>query len=402
MRVLFLTHRLPYAPNRGDRIRAHHILKFLSRHVDVELVSLVHDAEEETHVDDLRALGIEVVVARISRPWSAARLGTAFLTGQPLTHALLDAPSIRSKLSRLLGRRRPDVVLAYCSGMARFALEPPLEGYPFVLDMVDVDSEKWTLLSRTAAVPRRWVYAREARRLAAFEAVAVGRAVETVVVNEREAAAVRALVPAANPRVVPNGVDLGSFEPTAPPADSPRVVFTAVFNYQPNEEGAVWMAREVWPLVLNARPDARLSLVGSSPSAAVRALMARDASIEVTGAVPDVRPYLWQSAVAVAPIAAARGLQNKVLEAIAAGLPCVVTPAVFEGVPDEARAACRVAEDRDTFATAIIQQLASTPSQRRAVTRLPAMTNLAWNIRLRPLLDALAAGMAATGRRVQG
>jgi len=389
VRVLFLTHRLPYAPNRGDRIRAHHILRFLSGHAQIALLSLVHDQEEAAHVDELRAFGMEVVIARVSKAWSATRVCAAFASRKPLTHALLDAPSLHRDITNTMRRHRPDVVLAYCSGMAKFALDAPLRECPFVLDMVDVDSEKWKLLGRTAAWPKRWVYAREARLLAAFEARAVGRAADTIVVNEREAEAVRHLAPHASVRVVPNGVDLASFAPQGPPSAAPRVIFTGVFNYQPNEEGAAWLAREVWPRVRAVRADARLSLVGSSPSAAVRALAHLDASIEVTGTVQDVRPHLWRSAVAVAPIAAARGLQNKVLEAIAAGLPCVVTPAVFDGIPEEARGACTVANQADLFAAAIVRHLESTPDERRHATELPLMKHLSWGHRLQPLLQIL-------------
>jgi hypothetical protein len=301
---------------------------------------------------------------------------------------LLDAPAMRQELVRAMDRSRPDVVLAYCSGMARFALEPPLTDRPFVLDMVDVDSEKWKLLGRTARGGRGWVYRREARLLAAFEARAIQRAAATIVINEREAATVRQLVPGLEPSVIRNGVDLNAFAPRQPPTDAPRVVFAGVFNYQPNEEGAVWLAREVWPRVLQARADARLSLVGASPTPAVRAL-AKHGTIEVTGEVADTRPYLWQSALSAAPLATARGLQNKVLEAIAAGLPCVVTPAVFDGIPIEARPACTIAEGPDHFAAAIVSQLRSTPAERRALTVLPQLKRLAWEDRLQPLLPIL-------------
>src|SRR6185295_6727113 len=152
--------------------------------------------------------------------------------------------------------------------------------------------------------------------------------------------ALAAIAPGADVRVVPNGVDVEHLAPKAPPSNERRVIFPAVFNYQPNAEGAVWLAREVWPLVTELLPDARLTLAGASPTARVRALAANDATVEVTGAVPDMRPYLWRSAAAVAPLFLARGVQNKVLEAAAAGLPSVVTPAVRNGLPPEVSGAC--------------------------------------------------------------
>ena len=161
MRILFLTHRLPYAPNRGDRIRALYILKLLAAHAEVDLVSLVHDRDEEQHAGDLRSVAASVTVAPVSRWLGYARAVRGLATGRPMTHALLDARAVGTACRRLAVERPPDVVLAYCSGMARFALEPPLNRMPLVLDMVDVDSVKWRTLAETAPIPARWVYARK-------------------------------------------------------------------------------------------------------------------------------------------------------------------------------------------------------------------------------------------------
>ena len=140
------------------------------------------------------------------------------------------------------------------------------------------------------------------------------------------------------------------------------MIFTAVFDYAPNADGAVWFAQQVWPRVRAARPSARLTLAGSSPTGAVRRL-AEDASIEVTGRVEDMRPYLWRSAVAVAPIFQSRGVQNKVLEAAAAGLPSVVTRTVGDGLPHQVLPACRIADTADAFAAAVIELLSLSPGR---------------------------------------
>ena len=245
--------------------------------------------------------------------------------------------------------------------MARYAMEPPLAGTPFVLDMVDVDSEKWASLAHTSHAPRKWIYGREAVRLRAFERRAVVAARATTVASERELALLDRVAPGHGAIAVSNGIDIEAFAPREPPASDPGVIFCGVFNYEPNEAGARWMASEVWPLVRHAQPRAQLLLVGMHPTRAVRALTA-DPSIQVTGAVPDVRAHLWRSAVAVAPLAIARGVQNKVLEAVAAGLPCVVTPAVFEGLPEAARPACRSAADARSFADALVSVLTLNPS----------------------------------------
>ena len=172
MNVLFLTHRLPYAPNRGDRIRAHHMLRVIARRHTVHLVSLVHDDEEERAATALGSLAASVQVARVRRWRNVPRALAALVRGTPLTHALLDAPEMQRILTRQVRERPPDVVLSYCSGMARFALEPSLSRFPLIFDMVDVDSEKWAALAERTSRPLAWLYQHEARHLRDFEALA--------------------------------------------------------------------------------------------------------------------------------------------------------------------------------------------------------------------------------------
>jgi len=398
VRVLFLTHRLPYAPNRGDRVRAFHILRILATQMAVDLVSLVHDADEESEAGQMRRSGVTVTTARVSRVRNLARATPALLTSRPLTHVLLSAPQLKAALRDIVGRTPPDLVLAYCSGMARFALEPPLRGCPFVLDMVDVDSCKWEALAKKAAAPQRWIYAREARQLARFEAVATDRAARTLVVNERERAALAALAPGRSLDVVPNGVDVRGLRPSTAPVDVPNVVFCGVMNYAPNAQAIEWFVHAAWPAVKARHPSARLSVVGSDPGAGLQALARQDPSILLTGRVPDVRPYLWNAAVSVAPIMTARGIQNKVIEAIAAGLPCVVTTAVMEGLPGDARGACRVADTGAAFAAALNELLALTPAARRALAEQVDLSHLDWDVTL-SVLPGLLKSAVTTGSR---
>lgn len=393
MRILFLTHRLPYAANRGDRIRALHLLKFLAEHATVDLVSLVEDDEEAAHAADLRPLTASVRVARTSRFRGYARALAALPTKRTVTHALLDSADLDAAIRDAVAAHQPDVVLAFCSGMARVALAPPLGGVPLILDMVDVDSEKWKSLGATAARPARWIYAREARCLAAFEAAAARRSHAVLVVNERERSALLKIAPGTPVHVVPNGISLEDFAPPGPPSAEPRVVFCGVMSYAPNEEAALWMAREVWPLVRAQVPAATLVLVGSSPPPSVQKLASEGAGIEVTGTVPEVRSYLWGAAVAVAPLRLARGVQNKVLEAVAAGVPCVVTPAVHEGLPAEVVPATRLAARPEEFAEAVIDLLSRTPEDRRAIAGRASLQALAWPDRLAPLLPLLESAL---------
>ncbi len=404
MNVLFLTHRLPYAPNRGDRIRAYYVMQALSRFADVSLCSLVHDADEAARASRV-PFATRTVAVRTSPAANLGRAAAGLFSRRPLTHLLLDAPGLRRGLAGLIEASPPDLVLAYCSGMARFALEPPLSALPFVLDMVDVDSAKWADLGRRASAPRRWIYRREAETLRTFEAEAAARARMTLVVNEREREALQRIAPGAPIAVVENGVDVAAFRRPAAglPAPSMDVVFCGVLDYAPNESAVLWFLDAVWPQVRAAAPTARFRIVGARPTDRLRRVASRDRSVDLVGEVPAVQPFLWEAAIAVAPLQIARGVQNKVLEALAAGLPVVTTPVVLDGLPAEARPGCIAAGEAATFADAVSELLRASPSTRARAAGRARMEGLAWEARLsdlqRILEDALQDPSAAPARQ---
>ena len=210
----------------------------------------------------------------------------------------------------------------------------------------------------------------------------MGRAAVTLAINARERQDLIEILPAARVVVIENGVDMDSLMPDGAPVGDPVVVFCGVMDYQPNVEGALWLAREVWPAVRREHPTARLNIVGARPSPAVRDLASGEMGIQVTGSVPDVRPYLWGSAVAVAPLQTARGTQNKVLEAVAAGLPTVVTPIVMAGLPDQVKPACAVGDSAASFSSRVGRLLGLDPMERRAMAAGADMDALRWPRRL--------------------
>jgi sugar transferase (PEP-CTERM/EpsH1 system associated) len=405
VRVLLLTHRLPYAPNRGDRVRAYHIARTLKPFADVDLVSFVHDDEEAGHACDVQDLVASATVVRVPQWRNRLRAAASLGTDSPLTHLLLDEGGITATLGRVVSRHLPDVVLAYCSGMARFAVEPLLSAFPLVLDMVDLDSSKWSALAQRTSGPMRWIYRREARLLRAFERKAVRQAFCTLVVNDRERDEVLRTTGEVRVEVLGNGVDVDHLRPLAAPSAEPGVIFCGVMDYAPNVQGALWLARDVWPLVRAQRSNAKLWLVGSDPSPAVRNLH-DPSTIEVTGRVADVRPYLWGAAVAAAPLQIARGVQNKVLEAVAAGLPVVATSAVAAGLPLEILPACTTADSAREFAAALVRELDRSPQERRARAGKADLNVLSWEKRLArlPALlseaaeSSVSAGEARSGR----
>ena len=388
MNVLFLTHRLPFAPNRGDRIRAFHMLKAMRACARVSLLSLVHDPEEERRTADLEPLVDRIRTARVPRWRNRINAALRLPTSRPLTLELLSSPSVGRCLRELVAACPPDVVLAYCSGMARYAMESPLEQIPWVLDMVDVDSEKWRALGESGDW-RRFIFRREGSCLSKFERTAVRAAVLTLAVNPKEAEAVRRLDAEADVRVVGNGVDVAAFAPPDAPSSKRQVVFCGVLDYAPNAEAVQRLAVGIWPSVRRAYPDATLLIVGANPTAAIRALPDGDPSIVVTGAVPDVKPYLWDSALTVVPLSTARGVQNKVLEALAAGLPAIISAPVADGLPPAVAGGCVVAETDADFVGRIVEWLTLSSEQRRALARRADIASLTWERQLAPLCSIL-------------
>jgi sugar transferase (PEP-CTERM/EpsH1 system associated) len=358
------------------------MLQEISRFADVTLFSLTHDDEEASHASDV-PFATRVMTSAVPRMANYVRGAARLLTERPLTHSLLNAPDVKSRLATLVDSNRPDVVLAYCSGMAAFALQPPLAGLPFVLDMVDVDSRKWLAMGAQSRMPMAWVYQREARTLEAFECSAAVQAHAVLVVSEPEAAVLRAIAPGAQVSVIRNGVDVAAFAPPSPPAESADVVFAGVMDYAPNVDGVSWFADEIWPVVKAARTDARLVIVGANPPRALIDRATHDPSLLVTGRVEAVQPYLWQAAVSIAPLRLARGLQNKVLEALSAGLPVVATSAVCAGLPEGVEQGCVRADTAPAFAQAVLSVLNQTPAARRMTAAQSKIEARSWPHELR-------------------
>jgi sugar transferase (PEP-CTERM/EpsH1 system associated) len=330
LEILYLCHRVPYPPDKGDKIRAFHQIRHLARRHRIHLLTLADGAVPD--LAPLRELCARVEVFPVSRRAAYLRAARGVLRPRPLTLSFFESAELRRRVEELAAGTQFDAIVAYSSSMAPYV--EPFADVPAVLDMVDVDSAKWEQYSRFANPLLRPVYALEGRRLRAYEASLAGRFEKIVLATANELRLYDSFAPGARAAAVPNGVDFDHFHPLdLPKAETPLLVFTGQMDYFANVDGIVHFAREVFPRLRRRIADAELVIVGRSPVSAVRAL-AELPGISVTGAVGDVRPFLARAWAFVAPLRIAQGVQNKVLEAMAMDLPVVCSDRVLAGLAD--------------------------------------------------------------------
>lgn len=328
--LLYLTHRVPFPPNRGDRIRTYNILRFLAERADVSLVACADEPVSPETLATLRSLCRQVELVPID-PWQRwLRAGLSFLGGRSITVGAFHSPAIDAAIARIARSTAIDRVLTSSSAFAQALRHPSLNHIPAWVDLIDVDSQKWRDYAQARRGPKAWIYGAEARRLEALEAELATCTRGVFVVSETEADLLRAFCPSARVEAIGNGVDVDFFAPREVPT-RPDIVFVGVLDYLPNVDAAVWFGREIWPAIHAARPDSRFRIVGRSPAPAVQEL-ASVPGIDLIGPVPDVRPYVAEAQIVAAPLRIARGVQNKILEAMAMGKPVISTSRPLQGL----------------------------------------------------------------------
>ena len=324
--LLYLVHRMPYPPDKGDKVRSFHLLQHLVTQHRVFIGTFIDDPADAAHLGALRALcaGLHVATLNTRRARLASLRG--LLTNDALTlHYYRDA-GLKRWVADTLANEAIDAVIVFSSSMAQYAVG--LGATPVLVDFVDVDSAKWTAYAQQHAWPMSWLYRREGKRLLAYERAVAAASRRSFFSTDKETELFQQMAPecAGDVEAMNNGVDAQFFAPAADRAspfapEETALVFTGAMDYWPNIDAVIWFAREVLPELQRQRPGLRFHIVGRSPAPAVRALASP--SVVVTGTVPDVRPYLQHAAVVVAPLRLARGIQNKILEAMAMARPVV-------------------------------------------------------------------------------
>jgi len=376
--LLYLVHRMPYPPNKGDKVRSYHLLKYLTARHRVFVGTFIDDPDDEAHVDTLRGLCADLHVARM-RP-VRARIGSlaGLLDGQALTLRYYRDPLLQRWVRHIAHRERIDAIVVFSSSMAQYAEGL---GLPLLVDFVDVDSAKWTEYASRHSWPMAWLYRREGEQLFAYERALAARSTRSFFVTDRETALFCDMAPEAvrTCETMCNGVDADFFAPSLERAspftpDELPVVFTGAMDYLPNVEAVEWFVRDILPGLRVRWPALRFHIVGRSPAPAVRALASE--AVSVTGTVPDVRPYLQHAAVVVAPLRLARGIQNKILEAMAMARPVVAASECAAAVEAQSGTDFLEAADAEAFVHQVdallrdpVRALAMGQAGRRCVLR---------------------------------
>jgi sugar transferase (PEP-CTERM/EpsH1 system associated) len=378
--LLFLCHRIPYPPNKGCKIRSFHLLHHLSRHFDIYLATFVDDPADWPYVPEVEKYCRDSLFVEQKPLRSRMKSLRGLLTGDALSLPFYASRKMQNWANTISGKHEIEHVLVYSSSMAQYVLGPGFTFKRKVIDFVDIDSDKWQQYAEQQPWPLSWLYRREARCLLDYEKTLAHEFDAGLFVSSTEAAMFRTLSPATADKIgfCNNGVNADYFAPSSErsnpyPSKTVPVVFTGAMDYWPNVDAVIWFVQEVLPQVLAIHPDVCFYIVGSNPSRAVQKL-ARAPGVVVTGRVEDIRPYTQHAVAAVAPMRIARGVQNKVLEAMAMERPVVVSSKGLEGIDARHGQEVLVAERSADYVNLLDQIMAGGfecigPAARRYVSR---------------------------------
>jgi sugar transferase (PEP-CTERM/EpsH1 system associated) len=378
--LIFISHRLPWPLNKGEKIRGWNVIQHLRRDFDVHLGCVVDDPADMAHVEKMREVCASVGAFPIDKKKQKFRALLHARPGRPLMPDFYYSPALQAWVNETMARIPMDVIYIYSVAMGPYVLH--LKHRTMILDAQDIDSEKWAEYAVGTTYPMRAVWAREGRTLLAYERKAAATCNATFFVSEPEARRFMELAPevAAKTTWVENGVDLNRFAPGQAfenPFQNPALVFTGNMDYWPNADAVIWFARDIMPRVRAQYPALEFWVVGANPGIDVQKL-ADLPGVHVTGRVADTRPYVAHALACVCPLRIARGIQNKVLEGMAMGKPVIASPAAFEGVRATPGRDLLVADGAEAFMAAIGTVLAGDHPDLPTNARAAMVSGYAW------------------------
>lgn len=402
MNILILSHRVPFPPNKGEKIRTFHQIQHLSElgH-HIHLFSPYENPTELAYFEALDESLCQSVTARLLKN-KAIRLATGLFKGQPMSVANFYDKLLQQKFDQFLSDYNVDAIICSASSMAEYIFKSAILNTPdteplLIMDFMDVDSDKWGQYQLSSSFPMSKVYAREQKLLANYEKKIVKQFDASYLIAQTEVTLFNQKVFKTDKvHVMGNGLDTSSFYPPKikQPNAAPVFLFTGVMDYKPNEDAVIWFVNTCWPTIIEQRPKAKFIIAGMNPSNDISQL-ADDPSIEVTGFVEDILPYYHQADIFVAPFRLARGVQNKVLQAFACALPVISTPMGAEGILCQADQDILIAATSEEFiaqANKLIVHPEISDTIGQSALRL-IQNHYSWQSQLQPLVSLLSAGV---------
>jgi sugar transferase (PEP-CTERM/EpsH1 system associated) len=339
MKILIIAQRCPYPPNKGEKIRTFHQLRFLvERGHEVILASPYEEDAEQIHFDKLASLYCSKVI-NVKLPMKPLRLLSGILKNKALSVSNFYNSKLQSKIDNELSTQKIDAIFCCASSVAEYVFQSKvlanLASPPkLIMDFMDVDSDKWAQYEKSNSWPMSMIYKRESKLITKFEASIIKRFDHCLLITQTEVDLFENIHgAAANLTAIENGLDTTVFYPPEKTRNTqqPYFLFAGVMDYAPNIDAVMWFMDEVWPEIKKQWPLAKFSIAGMNPTDKIKKLQDKD-GIEVTGFVDDIKPYFDKTNIFVAPFRIARGVQNKVLQAFASGLPVVSTSMGAEGI----------------------------------------------------------------------
>jgi sugar transferase (PEP-CTERM/EpsH1 system associated) len=394
VRILFLSHRFPYPPNDGAKIRAYHIVDHLARGNEVTVAAPLRSARERDESRGIEGRCARVIAEEITPGAARLRMVGNLLTRAPSSMGYFRSPALERRIREELAARPYDLIFAYCSSIAPYVAGA--RGPRKILDFVDMDSQKWLAYAKVHRFPLSLGYRLEGTKLRRAEAELARHFDLCTCATPAETATFEGYATGVEADWFPNGVDIDRFAPATEPYDPDSICFVGRMDYYPNARCMVEFCAETLPLIRARRPATKLAIVGAEPLPSVRRLAAIP-GVTVTGSVPDVRPHVRKAALTVAPLAIARGTQNKILESLAMGVPCVCSDLAAGGVDAVAGEHLLAASTPEGYAAAILRILGD-PGERRRLAeagRARMLSHHTWESAMRRL-DAILERTLAT------
>lgn len=365
MKILFICHRFPYPPNRGGKIRPFHMIKHLAREHQVFVCTLARSAAEAGEGGELRRHCSQVDFATVSEPWQTLRMIARLPTPTPSSMGYFYSGQLADRIQELQRQHQFDCMIVHCSSVAQYVSR--LGGVPKLLDFGDMDSQKWLEYSGYKSFPVSWGYWWEGKKLELEERRLAQQFDLCTTTTHAELETLAELAPETAADWFPNGVDHEFFHPSGEAYDADVISFVGRMDYYPNQECMMRFCAEVLPRIQAQRPNARLLIVGADPSPAVVKL-GQQPGVTVTGSVPDVREFVRRSAIMAAPLAIARGTQNKILEAMAMGVPVITSTIAANGVDAVKNEHFLVADSAEDCAQSILKVMQDSGYRRQLAT----------------------------------